>query len=272
LKKYLLLLLFLILCAADAIYAEYKRIISLAPSVTANLYELGLESKVVGITQYCPKGTTPKEVIGTLQEPNIEKIISLRPDIIISTKEGNKRQTVEKLQSLNLEVYTMETAANFDEIASNALALAEKTGSVNIAKANIAKAKEALNETQKQKLPPSLKVFWVIGAAPLVSAGGKSIVNDYQQFIGGYNIFNYVNARYPSINAEAVLQKNPDVILLVDMGDVSKKEIKYWQRYKTLSAVKNKKIFMVSPDIFTLTPLTFAESAEILRKTINDKK
>ena len=84
--KILLLLIFLL---SSNLFAEYKRIISLAPSATESLYELGLYDNVIANTVYCSDGIVKKEKIGTVTEPNIEKIISLNPDLIVATKEGN---------------------------------------------------------------------------------------------------------------------------------------------------------------------------------------
>ncbi|MCA6071883.1 MAG: helical backbone metal receptor, partial [Endomicrobium sp.] len=123
-----LCIIILFIFTATACAEEYKCIISLAPSITESLYELGLEQSIKGVTTYCPKGAIKKEVIGALLEPDIEKIILLNPDLVIATKEGNSKAIVEKLKRLGFDVYVVELSENFNEICENYYRLAEKLG------------------------------------------------------------------------------------------------------------------------------------------------
>ena len=91
-KRLLILFLLIIFSSVGGLFAEYNRIISLAPSATESLYELGLEKNIIANTVYCSDGNSKKEKIGTVTEPNIEKIISLNPDLIVATKEGNYKK------------------------------------------------------------------------------------------------------------------------------------------------------------------------------------
>lgn len=264
-KRMLLLVLFLFIF--NPLFAdEYKRIISLAPLVTDSIYELGLEENVIGITIFCNKGSTNKEIIGTLLEPDIEKIISLNPDLIIATKEGNNKAIVEKLIRLNFNVYVMETSENFKDICKNFNDLAAKLGKKSLGKSIIDKAYKDINKVYSNlKKAKNYKVFWEIGAMPLYTAGKQSFVNDYNYYTKTKNIYDNLNARYSLIDIEDVVLRNPDIIILVNMGDVTFEEINVWKKYKTLNAVKNKKILMIDvDDLFTPTPQSFAKGVKIL--------
>ena len=131
-KKLLMFLLIIFLFQCNLV-AEYKRIISLAPSVTESLYELGMDEQIIANTTFCSDGKIKKEKIGTFTEPNIEKIISLKPDLIIATKEGNNKAVVEKLIRLKLPVYVMETVAKFEDICNNFQSLADFLGKTETA-------------------------------------------------------------------------------------------------------------------------------------------
>jgi len=267
-KKLLLIFIFLFIAAGG--YAEYKRIISLAPSVTRSLYELGLEENIKAVTIYCPEGTVKKENIGTLLEPNIEKIISLKPDLIISTKEGNNKSAIEKMQRLGCKIYVMDTVSSFDEICANFQNLANYVGKKETAEKIISNVIKEINEiTAKTKDKKPEKIFWEVGAKPLFTAGKKSFVNNYNKFLGTTNIFNDVDMRYPNVTMESVIIKNPDIILLVNMGDITFEEMQRWKKIKTINAVKNNKIYMLDVnDIFTPTPLTFLKGVKIILKTV----
>ena len=268
-KKLLLIFIFLFITAGG--YGEYKRIISLAPSVTRSLYELGLEENIKAVTIYCPKGNTSKENIGTLLEPNIEKIISLKPDLIISTKEGNNKSAIEKMQRLGCKIYVMDTVSSFDEICKNFQNLANYVGKKETAETIISNVIKDINEiTAKTKDKKPEKIFWEVGAKPLFTAGKKSFVNNYNKFLGTTNIFDDIDMRYPNVNMESVIIKNPDIILLVNMGDITFEEMQRWKKIKTINAVKNNRIYMLDVnDIFTPTPLTFLKGVKIILKTVS---
>ena len=143
-QLYIIVILFILTAIVCA--EESKRIISLAPSITESLYELGLEQSVKGITIYCPKGAIKKEVIGTLLEPDMEKIILLNPDLIIATKEGNNKAIVEKLERLGFDVYVVESSENFNEICENYYRLAKKLDRTKEAIKIINTANDSLQE------------------------------------------------------------------------------------------------------------------------------
>jgi iron complex transport system substrate-binding protein len=248
---------------------EYKRIISLAPSVTQSLYELGLESFVKGITTFSKKGTTKKEIVGNLLEQDIEKIIYLKPDLIIATKDGNIQRTVDTLKQHNyngFDIYVMESAQSFDDICTNFLKLAEKLGKIEYAENIIKQAKKSLKESyDKMSINKNLNVFWQIGAMPLYTLGNKSFINDYNYYTKTKNLYGDINLKYFSVDIENVLERNPDIIIIINMGYLGIKEKEIWQKYKLLNAVKNNKIFVLDEkDLFMLTPLTFSKSVEIL--------
>ena len=269
-KRILFSTFILFLLCLPVLAQEYKRIVSLAPSVTESLCELGLESDIVGITIFCPKGNTPKEMIGTLLEPDTEKIAVLKPDLIVSTKEGNNKAAVEKLVRLGFNVYVMESSDNFIEICSNFYGLAKKTGQEENAGKIIDKAKETISDVlSKLEDVPQQDMFWEVGAKPLYTAGKYSFVNDYNYYTKTVNVYADVEMRYPLIDIEDVLERNPEIIVLVNMGDISAEEVNVWKKYATLNAVKNGKIFMIDVnDVFTPTPSTFAKGVTILSKIL----
>jgi iron complex transport system substrate-binding protein len=261
---------FLFLFAGIVCTEEYKRIISLSPSITESLYELGAEQFIKGITNYCSRGVTKKEIIGTLLEPDIEKITLLNPDLIISTKEGNSKVSVEKLKRLGFEVYVMETAGNFNEICVNYYNLAKRLDRKEEAEKIINAARHSVEEIYTKVTGLNkLKVFWEIGARPLYTAGKQSFVNDYNYYTKTVNLYRNTDMRYLAVNIEDIVRRNPDIIVLVNAGDINSEEIRNWDKYKMIRAVRNSKIFMIyDSNIFTPTPLTFAKGVAMLAKVI----
>ena len=105
-----------------------QRIISLAPNVTEILFALGLENEIIGVTRYCnyPKQAQTKNRIGGMVDPDLEKIIDLRPDLIIAFR-GNPLKMVQRLKSLKLPVFVLEAGTNLESI----LVLIQRIGHVH---------------------------------------------------------------------------------------------------------------------------------------------
>lgn len=272
--KKILIFLLIIFSSVGILFADYKRIISLAPSATESLYELGLYENVIANTVYCSDGFVKKEKIGTVTEPNIEKIISLNPDLIVATKEGNYKTVIDKLVRLKLTVYVMEPYSNFEDVCNNFQQLADYTGKSDTAKKIIEDVKKEIAELNKKtEKTDKEKIFWEVGANPIFTIGSQSFVNEYNKFINGTNVFEYIKMRYPNISVESVIEKNPDIIMLVNMGDVSDQEILKWNKYKNITAVKNNKIYLLeADDIFTPTPKKFLNGIKVLRNKLNIEK
>ena len=240
---------------------EYKRIVSLAPSATESIYSLGLEKKLIAVTSFCdyPDEAKEKEIIGSLINPNIEKIYSLSPDLILAVNGINRPQAIEKLRSLRLNVVAFDECNSFDDIITNFISLGRLKGSGEKAK-EIAEKVEAEVRSMEGKLKGALavKVFWEIEAKPLVSIGANSFANEFIKHSGGINIFADNPVKYPRISREEVLNRDPDVIILVTMGGVTEKEKLYWQKFRDLKAAINNRIYVISGSkVCRPTPLSF---------------
>jgi len=249
------------------------RIISLAPAITEELYLLGVQDNLLGVTTYCdyPEEAKKKEKIGTYLEPNIEKIVRLKPDIILASKEGQKKEIVLRMKSYGLKVYALEPCNNFKEISEQFLLLGKLLGKEKKAIDILS----ALNErttrlTNKTKKSVKVKVFWQLGAEPLMTISKNTFIDEMITLAGGQNIAHEGPLRYPRFNKEEVLRQNPDVIILVAMGAVTETEKKQWQKYSDLKAVKNSRIFVIDTRITcNPTPVNFVEAIEIVSKLLH---
>ncbi|MFH1540761.1 MAG: ABC transporter substrate-binding protein [Elusimicrobiota bacterium] len=286
-KKYFLLSLFFILFPFLIAYSQTfpKRIISLGPTITENLYLLEIGDRIIANTIYClnPEDAKYKEKIGTITEQNIEKIVSLKPDIVFATSLTNPK-TIAKLQNLKInyacrleeqcgtssgiKVVQFSYAKSFDEICDQFLTLGRIVDREKTAKKIVTQAKKEVekirNKTKKLSRP---KVFVQIGADPIFTATKESFINEFVLFAGGTNIAS--DAKSGIYSREKVVEQNPDIIILVTMGVTCEKERKNWEKFKTISAVKENKIYIVdSYKVCSPTPTSFVktlnEIAEIL--------
>jgi len=263
-SRFFLIILF-VFSAVAAHAAPPRRIISLAPSVTKDLYLLGAGDKVVAVTVYCPpEARKTKEGIGTVQEPNIEKIVSLSPDLVIASREGNREETVATLRKLGISVFVMGSYNNFADICNGFHELGKLIGKEEAAQKIITESRNRIDNVYKTirgKKP--VTVFWEVGAQPLFTVNKNTFVNEFMERAGGINIFGDLPVRYPQISREEVVSRDPDVIMLVTMGDVTTRETRSWGKFTGMKAVKSGRIYVLSDSIFTdPTPVALAEGIE----------
>ncbi|MBN1384251.1 MAG: ABC transporter substrate-binding protein [Elusimicrobia bacterium] len=265
---------FLVFSLAASVFAEKtpERIISLGPVITEELYLLGQEDKIVGVTVYCqkPDDAKNKEKIGNVMEVNIEKIIDLKPDLVLATG-LTKPEQINKLKSLGIRVLSFSIYKNktFSQICEQFMELGEIVGNKEKAEQIVRKAKKKVKSIHnKTKNLSNPKILMQIGAKPLWIATKDSFLNDFIVLAGGENIGH--SGRNGLYSREKVLEQNPDMILIITMGIVSDEEKEIWQKYNTLNAVKNNRIYIIdSYKVCSPTPESFAETLEEIAKLIH---
>lgn len=262
----ILAVIFFIPAKAEAVNYP-KRIISVGPAITEELYLLGIGDRLVGCTVYCqsPPGAKDKEKIGTVINVDVERIAVLKPDLVIATSLTDTK-AVKKLEKLKIRVITFPTARNFSQICDRFLELGKTVGREKEAGDIASRAEARVNLiNERVKGLPKPKVFVQTGARPLYTANRASFVHDYIVRAGGINIA--AGSRggfdYGIYSREDVVKQNADVILIVDMGIVGEREKEIWQKYKSLNAVKNNSIYIIdSHRSCSPTPVSFAEMLE----------
>ncbi|MGE0078146.1 MAG: ABC transporter substrate-binding protein [Bacteroidales bacterium] len=252
--------------SANTYSQSVTRIVSLAQSLTKNIYFLEAQSKLVGCTSYCDTAIADgKEVVASAVKVNIEKVVSLKPNLVITTAMTDP-ETIEMIRKFNIRVEIFDTAKSFNEICEQLLQLAKLINSEDNAIKVINQCKERINQLSvKNKGNKQPSIFFQIGTKPLFTVIPNTFMNDYIVLAGGKNIV--TNTKTGIISREAVIASNPDVIFIVTMGIVDNDEKSVWENCSTLNAAKSKKIFIIdSNEACTPTPVTFVKTLE---KVIN---
>ncbi len=267
-KMFLILIVFVclvggIFSAALASEKYPSRIISLGPSITESLYLLGEGERIIAVTTYClrPIEAKKKERVGSIRESNVEKIISLRPDLVIATSLTSPR-TVEKLRKIGIKVVVFAEPKNYVKLCEQFIELSALVGKEDAAARVLTETNARINVLrEKVRGLNSPAVFVQVGSKPLFAATGNTFINDFIVFSGAHNIAG--DAASGLYSREEVLKRNPEVILIVTMGISGEQEKTIWEKYKTVDAVRNKRIYFVDSDkVCSPTPLGFAETLE----------
>jgi len=237
----------------------YKRVISLSPQITESIFLLGADGYLIADTIFCkrPAGAHRKIKIGTPLRPDIEKIVSLMPDMVLGSKEGNPFWLMERLKRLGINTHYFKRPRDFKELSDNFLVLGRMLQRGDKAIEIIKKAGRGL---ERQNSHPPFKVLWQVGSDPFIAATNTSFVNDIIRYGGGINIIE-TGAPYSRINIEEVVKKRPDVIVLMDMGYNIEGEINRWR-----VLLGDPEFLIIDPYVASSpTPLTFVEAVEKLR-------
>jgi len=242
-----------------------QRIVSLVPNITEELYLLGAQDRIVGVTNYCqrPPEAQNKERVGAVVEVNVEKILSLQPDLVIASPLTDQKQ-IKKLLDLGVRIDIFQPPQDFEGLCAGFLQLAQLVGREHEAQVIIARAEGELTVMKgKVKGLPRPRVFVQIGEKPLVAAGGDSFIDDFVSFAGGVNIAHEV--RTSVYSREEVVRRNPDIILIAKMGMLGEREKGQWAKYTTIRAVQTDRIYTVDPYRFcSPTPVSFVEQVKEL--------
>jgi iron complex transport system substrate-binding protein len=250
-----------------------KRIVSMAPSLTEILFSLGLREEIVGVTDFCdyPEAALTKQRIGGFVNPSIEKIVSLKPDLILAIRDGNRMVTVHRLSDLGFSVYVVDPTG-FDGVVKTIENIGEvvrrQEKSTEIVR-KITKKKEAVVRLT-QSLPRP-KVFFQVGYSPIVTVGRGSLGDDLIRLAGGRSISENESGSYPVYGVETILSKAPEVIILSSMD--SKRDylnlMKMWQSRKELPAVKRNAIYVIDSNLVDRPTYRIVEGLETLAKMIH---
>ena len=218
-----------------------RRIVSLAPAATAMLVAAGAGSQLVGTIEYSGQPAWEKELatIGTPDAVDMERLIALRPDAVIVWPGGNNPAQIATIERLGVPVYRQE-AVTLEAIVSSLRRVGRLAGTSSVAdrEADMLEAKLVAlrQEYANQSHPP--KVLLEVWDRPLYTVGGKEMMSDALQLCGARNVFADLPERAPAIGIEAVLARNPDIIIAAAPPGRGASWLAEWSRFPSLRAVK----------------------------------
>ncbi|PLX71705.1 MAG: hypothetical protein C0602_00460 [Denitrovibrio sp.] len=204
LKFALTILLFLFTCNA---YAE--RIVSLSPGLTEILFAIGAGDDVVGVTEFCDYPPETKKIakVGSGFRPSIEKIVSLKPTLVLGSVEGAEKNLKNYLDNLNIRNYFFRSTDATDVINS----ITQISNLLNIDSSEM--VLDMMDHFDKKNKADSSGLF-LVGIDPFSAAGSGTFVNDIMNCSGVSNIMGDSYKGYILVSFEYILAKNPDYIFI----------------------------------------------------------
>jgi iron complex transport system substrate-binding protein len=233
--------------------ASPQRLVTMAASLTEIVFALGAGSRVVGVEQFSdyPRAARELPKVGSYISPDLERVVALRPDFCLAIKDGNPRHVVDRLQSLGIPVYVVDphnvpgVIATIKEIG-NLLGVDAKAGELA---ADLNRRYKRVKDLAAQ-VTRHPRVFLQIGISPIVSAGSHTFLDKLITTAGGLNLA-AGKVPYPRFSQEQILALKPEVIIItsMDRGGAFEQVKAGWERWETLPAARNHRIFLIDSDI-----------------------
>jgi iron complex transport system substrate-binding protein len=231
-----------------------QRIITLAPNLSEMIYDLGLEKKLVGNTLYCDYPEAAKEIekVGNLLTVNFEKIVTLKPDLVFITVEGNTKETYDKFHQLGIKIF-VSNPRNFEGIKKTYSDFGKIFQIEEMANNKISKWDSTIARILiSAKIYTQKSAMFVIDLKPLMLAGKNTFLNEVLQICGLKNIADDSPVNYPMFSREEILKRDPDYIIYPTGGDDNVTKIKSaYPEWSRIRAIKNKNVFFVDWNLYS---------------------
>jgi iron complex transport system substrate-binding protein len=227
------------------------RIISLSPHITELLFAAGAGARIVGVDDSSdyPAAVAGIARVGEPSALDVEGLLKLRPTLIVLWDSGTPASRKAELERLNLKLYITDQR-HLDDIGATLIEFGRLAGTLPVAAAAAQRYRIELAQLRAQYAArPRLKVFYQVWDRPLYTLSGAHVVSEVLSLCGGDNVFADLSTLAPAVDKEAVLARDPDVILVAATGADGARQMLEWNRFSTLRAVRSHRIFTVDPSL-----------------------
>ncbi|HUP58373.1 MAG TPA: helical backbone metal receptor [Bdellovibrionota bacterium] len=254
--------------------AKPQRIVTLAPSLGELAADLDTEhiERIVGVSEYTDFPPALKKVgsIGPYHRFNLEKVLALKPDLVLATKDGNAEDQVRHLRELGLKVVVVDTSS---------LALIARSMRVAGQAMGMAEAGERMGKAFEERMSGYRRKVWKVrktvllqfGDEPLIVAGKESFLNEALELIGALNAYRDTPGRYIRPSLEDAVSRAPGEIVILALGDDPapfRKMAEKWKRFPRLSAVKAGRVKVLKADALIRPTMRFFDGLKLLEEAV----
>lgn len=253
--------------------ATPRRIVSLVPSVTETLFAIGAQDAVVGVTDFCdyPPEARRKARVGDMLAPNLETLVSLKPDLVVAARSGNREETFDQLKRLGLPVYLVDEPPSLAGVLRLVGGLGQLTGRRDAAAA-VAAGLEGRIASVRERVAgrPHPRVLYVLWPEPLIVPGRGSLVSELIASAGGESVTADQAQGYPRMSLEAAVGRAPEVIILARHGaGTGPAAREQWQRLESLPAIRSGRLYAADGDLLHRYGPRVVDGLELLVRLIH---
>jgi iron complex transport system substrate-binding protein len=249
------------------------RIVALAPSITEILFSLGLGERVAGVTSDSnhPTEALPKPKVGTYINLNVEKIISLSPELVIGTKDGNRKSVADLLEQAGVKVFIVDprnVAETIESIEWVAMAAGVPEKGRTLRK-TLEKRLSRIQDLIPNRRKPN--VFMQINLKPIMTVNRDTFLHDLIRLSGGHNLFENEPFHYPRINVEEIIARKPEVIMIssMELGGRFEAARGEWLKLTVIPAARAKRVHLIDSDISNRPGPRIVDALEVMASFIH---
>lgn len=227
------------------------RIIALAPHIVENLFAIGAGDNIVGTVDYAdyPSEAQSIERIGGYYGISLEKVLALKPDLVIAWKSGNQSEDLAQIERLGIKVY-LSNPTTIAGVADELLTFGEFTGNIEQSQQAASAFTQKLNAIIKsQQDKKNITGFYQLWAEPMMTVGKNTWINQLIETCHVSNVFAQSVTDYPQISIENAIVTKPQVIIIPDEKSKTPQPVVNWQKWPEVPAVKNDQFISVNADL-----------------------
>lgn len=257
--------------------APAARVISLAPHTTELLYAAGGGARLVGAVAYSdyPPAANALPRVGSNTALDLERIVALKPDLVVVWRHGNDARQLDKLRELGIALFFSEPG-KVDDVATNLERLGTLLGTEDTAHAAAQRYRgEIARLRARYAARPLVSVFYQVWDRPLLTLNGAHIVSDAIALCGGRNVFGKLAARVPTVSVEAVVAADPEAIVTAASGATAPKadaplpDLARWRAWPRMTAVARGNLFAIDGDLITRPGPRLADGIDALCRDLD---
>ena len=231
--------------------APARRIIALSPHIAENLFAIGAGERLVGTVSYSDYPEAAKAIprVGTYDRLDLETVLSLKPDLVISWVSSGTRPLAQRLEALGLTVFYSESRT-FEDVARTFERLGVLTGQEARATERAARIRRRVADLRHRYADAApVSVFYQVWDQPLMTVSEPHLIAEAIALCGGENVFSGMDHPIPRISIENVLAADPEVIVAGGMGEANHDWLKAWQKWPQLQAVAAERLVFIPPSL-----------------------
>lgn len=231
--------------------ARPARVVSLAPSLTEIFSAIGAWDLLAGISDYgrVPEGLDEPARVGGLIHPDMERIVSLKPDLVFATTSGNYQEDADQIERLGIPVYTLDTPT-VESVLGGIETIGRIVGRQAPASALVRELRSRLEAVRKRVAgAPKPAVLFVIWDKPIIAPGRNAFVTEALSLSGARSVSEDLPGKWPEMDLEQIIARRPEVILTVPHQRAMAEALSARPEWAVIPAVRERRIHVVSDDI-----------------------
>jgi iron complex transport system substrate-binding protein len=249
---------------------KIERVVSLAPSLTENVFAIGAGDKLVGVTSYCDYPTEAAKIakIGDTITPNLEAIVARKPQLVLVTTASQIESFTSRMQERGIPVF-VTNPKSLDDVLRNLRQLGDLLGNGEQAEELVSALQNRISSVENRiKNEKPVRVFVQLSPEPF-TVGRDSFVTNLVARAGGDSVTKDVPEAYPRISKETALASQPEAIILSAGGAMGEGNSEPAEIFKESPAVKNRRIYKINSDLLARPGARLVDGLEEMAKALH---